>query len=70
MAYENILVETRDGVGVITLNRPHALNALCAAMIDRQSTGHPVSEWAPARLDEAGGWKHNFVKVSNPRHVS
>ncbi|MEM8699273.1 MAG: enoyl-CoA hydratase [Pseudomonadota bacterium] len=28
MAYENIIVETRDHVGVITLNRPKAMNAL------------------------------------------
>ncbi|MGE5546894.1 MAG: enoyl-CoA hydratase [Solirubrobacterales bacterium] len=33
MAYENILVETRGQVGLITLNRPKALNALCAALI-------------------------------------
>ncbi len=34
MAYEHLLVETRDKVGLITLNRPKALNALCAALID------------------------------------
>jgi enoyl-CoA hydratase len=33
MAYENILVETRGAVGLITLNRPKALNALCAALV-------------------------------------
>ncbi|MDQ7979991.1 enoyl-CoA hydratase [Paraburkholderia sp. SARCC-3016] len=34
MAYENILVETRGRVGLITLNRPKALNALSDALID------------------------------------
>ncbi len=34
MAYENILVETRGKVGLITLNRPKALNALNDALID------------------------------------
>jgi enoyl-CoA hydratase len=33
MAYENILVETRDAVGLITLNRPKALNALNKALV-------------------------------------
>jgi len=33
MAYSNILVETRGKVGLITLNRPQALNALCDALI-------------------------------------
>ena len=33
MPYENITVETRGQVGLITLNRPKALNALCAALI-------------------------------------
>ena len=31
MAYEHILVETRDAVGIVTLNRPAALNALVPA---------------------------------------
>lgn len=33
MAYEYILVETRGPVGLVTLNRPKALNALCAGLI-------------------------------------
>ena len=34
MAYENIISETRDAVGIITLNRPKALNALNSQLID------------------------------------
>jgi enoyl-CoA hydratase len=34
MTYENITVEKKGNVGLITLNRPQALNALCAALID------------------------------------
>jgi enoyl-CoA hydratase len=30
MAYEHILIETHGAVGLITLNRPKAMNALCA----------------------------------------
>ena len=33
MAYENIIVETRGKVGLITLNRPKAMNALNDALI-------------------------------------
>ena len=33
MTYENILVETKGRVGIIRLNRPKALNALCDALI-------------------------------------
>jgi len=33
MTYENIICETRDGVGLITLNRPKVLNALNSALI-------------------------------------
>ena len=34
MSYDHILTETRGPVGLITLNRPKALNALCAALIE------------------------------------
>ena len=37
MAYENLLVETRDGVAFVTINRPDKLNALNAAR-SRSST--------------------------------
>lgn len=33
MAYEHIIAETRGPVGLITLNRPKALNALCSPLI-------------------------------------
>src|SRR5512133_3594201 len=34
MAYENLIWELRDGVGVLTFNRPKVLNALNAATIE------------------------------------
>jgi enoyl-CoA hydratase len=34
MDYQTILVETREAVGLITLNRPEALNALSAELIE------------------------------------
>jgi enoyl-CoA hydratase len=33
MTYQNILVETRSRVGLVTLHRPQALNALCDALV-------------------------------------
>ena len=33
MSYDNIIVETRGAVGLVTLNRPKALNALCDALV-------------------------------------
>jgi enoyl-CoA hydratase len=33
MTFETILLEKRDRVGLITLNRPKALNALCAQLV-------------------------------------
>jgi enoyl-CoA hydratase/carnithine racemase len=37
MAYETLIVETRDHVGLIRLNRPQALNALNAKLMDELS---------------------------------
>ncbi len=39
MAYETILVERRGKVGVITLNRPKALNALSSTVMDELARG-------------------------------
>ncbi|HEY0837302.1 MAG TPA: enoyl-CoA hydratase [Azospirillum sp.] len=38
MSYEMILVETRGPVGLITLNRPKALNALCDQLVTEMGT--------------------------------
>ena len=38
MPYENIMVETRGAVGLITLNRPAAMNALNNALMDDLAT--------------------------------
>jgi len=40
MKYENILVETKGRVGIIRLNRPQALNALCKALVEE--VGHAL----------------------------
>ena len=37
MAYENILFTTEDGIATLTFNRPKALNALNAALMDELS---------------------------------
>lgn len=39
------------------------INAITAATIRRQKDNTPVSRWEPARIEEGGGWKHNYVKV-------
>jgi CBS domain-containing protein len=39
------------------------VNALTAAIAYRQRTGATVAHWEPASIDEAGGWKSNFMKV-------
>ncbi|MEZ4654889.1 MAG: CBS domain-containing protein [Candidatus Eisenbacteria bacterium] len=44
-------------------NPNERMNALVAALIERQKSGRPVAEWEPARLEESGGWKHTFLRV-------
>ncbi|MGL1833179.1 enoyl-CoA hydratase [Rhodocyclaceae bacterium SMB388] len=44
MNFENIVVETKDRVGLITLNRPKALNALNDALVDEVGQALDVFE--------------------------
>ncbi|WP_341705574.1 enoyl-CoA hydratase [Ferrovibrio sp.] len=44
MAYENILVETRGPVGLITLNRPQALNALSSPLVQEMGAALDIFE--------------------------
>ncbi len=39
------------------------LNALTKATIARQQGGEPVARWPLAAIEEAGGWKHNYMRV-------
>ena len=54
MAYENILVETRDRVAIITLNRPQRLNALSDALADEMEAASATA-MSPA--------PHSFIVV-------
>jgi enoyl-CoA hydratase len=47
MAYETILVETRGKVGLITLNRPEALNALSSKLLKEVMTALRIFEADP-----------------------
>jgi enoyl-CoA hydratase len=48
MNFENILVEKRGKVGLLTLNRPKALNALCQALMDEMTVALDDFENDPA----------------------
>ncbi len=41
------------------------LSAITAAIATRQRTGDPVHTWPPARLEEGGGWKQNYLSVEH-----
>lgn len=48
MAYEMILVETQGCVGIVTLNRPQALNALCDQLMEELGTALRTFDADPA----------------------
>lgn len=39
------------------------VNAVTAATLARQRRGEPVHTWELARLEEAGGWRNNYLRV-------
>jgi CBS domain-containing protein len=39
------------------------LAALTKGTITRQQEGRPVHQWTLARIQEAGGWKHHYLRV-------
>lgn len=43
--------------------RGEQLAALTAATVRQQSQGLPIARWEPAELEEAGGWKYNYLRV-------
>jgi CBS domain-containing protein/gamma-glutamylcysteine synthetase len=44
-------------------SRAERLAAITAATVENQSTGEPVHTWAPAALEQAGGWERHFERV-------
>jgi len=41
------------------------LSAVTAAIAARQQGGLPVATWEPAKLEEGGGWKQNYLTVEH-----
>ncbi|MCB1052003.1 MAG: CBS domain-containing protein [Acidobacteria bacterium] len=39
------------------------MTALTSGMVQRQEQNIPVAQWAYARLEEGGGWRHSFHKI-------
>lgn len=64
MSYENILVETRGRVGLVTLNRPKALNALNDALMDELAL-----RWLPSTRTKPSAVSSSRVASERLRRV-
>jgi 1,4-dihydroxy-2-naphthoyl-CoA synthase len=51
MSYEHILIDAEDGVGIVTLNRPHKLNAMHRQLSSELHDA--VNGWRPTRQSAA-----------------
>jgi len=45
--------------------RAERLAAITAATVRQQVEGVPVTRWRPAEIQEAGGWKHHYMRVEH-----
>ncbi len=45
--------------------RAERLAAITAATVRQQVEGTPVARWGPAEIQEAGGWKHHYMRVEH-----
>ncbi len=52
-------LDSMHGTGTLS----ERLAAVTAATSRRQEEGRPVHEWGLARLEEAGGWTHTYLRV-------
>ncbi len=51
MKFENLEVKVEDGVGIVTLNRPKAMNALCSPLMDELTS--VLDQWENDRAVRA-----------------